>query len=93
MKPDIHPTVHRITAVCACGASFETISTRESLVVDICAACHPFFTGTQKFVDTEGRIDKFQRKFGKDAATSMKVRKKKAQEPAESPKVASAQAD
>ena len=63
MKKDIHPQVHTDALItCACGNSFTTISTQKNITVEICSACHPFFTGQQKFIDTEGRIDKFARK-------------------------------
>ena len=63
MKPEIHPQTHQITARCVCGHAIETSSTRPELKADICANCHPFFTGQQKFVDAAGRIEKFERKF------------------------------
>ena len=63
MKKDIHPQVYTDCVVtCACGNSFITSSTKKTLSVEICSNCHPFYTGQQKFVDTEGRIDKFARK-------------------------------
>jgi len=63
MKSDIHPTYQECTVTCACGSTFVTRSTRDNLHTDICSACHPFFTGKHKFVDTAGRVEKFQRKF------------------------------
>lgn len=73
MKKDFHPDYVECKVVCACGNSFVTHSTRDSIHVDLCNACHPFYTGKQKFVDTAGRVEKFQRKFqgsyfGKPAA-------------------------
>lgn len=66
MKKDIHPDYGEITVTCACGESFETCSTYgKNLQVDICSSCHPFYTGKQKFVDSEGRVERFQRKYGK----------------------------
>lgn len=65
MKKEIHPEVHAVVARCVCGNSFSTTSTEKELSVDICAACHPFFTGTQKFVDTAGRIERFQQRYTK----------------------------
>lgn len=63
MKKDIHPQVHTETVVtCACGNTFTTLSTLKEIRVDLCSSCHPFFTGQQKFVDTEGRIEKFEKK-------------------------------
>jgi len=67
MKKAIHPENYEITARCACGNSFETHSTSPELRVTLCAACHPFFTGAQKFVDTAGRIEKFNKKYAKKA--------------------------
>lgn len=65
MKPSIHPELHAITARCACGNAFQTSSTQDELKVTICSACHPFFTGAQKFVDTAGRIEKFEKRYKK----------------------------
>jgi len=63
MKKDVHPKVHMDTKVtCVCGNTFTTISTLPAIQVDICGACHPLYTGTQKLIDTEGRIDKFHKK-------------------------------
>ncbi len=63
MKKDIHPKLNKECVVtCACGNTFTTISTLPSITVEICSACHPFYTGQSKFVDTEGRIDKFSRR-------------------------------
>lgn len=63
MQSDIHPNYVETTVVCGCGNSFQTRSTRNKIHVEICSACHPFFTGKQKFVDTAGRVEKFQRKY------------------------------
>lgn len=66
MKPGIHPEYQTVQVSCACGAEWETRSTRtEDIRLEICSNCHPFFTGKQKFVDTAGRVERFQRKFGK----------------------------
>jgi large subunit ribosomal protein L31 len=67
MKEGIHPEYHLIRVTCACGNSFETRSTQAELTVDVCSACHPFYTGKQRFVDTQGRIDRFRRKYAKTA--------------------------
>ena len=64
MQEGIHPTYEKSLVVCACGNTFETRSTKKELHVDICSACHPFFTGKQKLVDTAGRIERFNRKYG-----------------------------
>ena len=65
MKADIHPKTNLVTVKCACGNTFETITTKESLTVDICSKCHPFYTGKQKLVDTGGRVDKFNKRMGR----------------------------
>jgi large subunit ribosomal protein L31 len=64
MKTGIHPKYERTTITCACGNVIETRSTVKNLEVEICSACHPFFTGKQKLVDTAGRIERFNRKYG-----------------------------
>ena len=65
MKKEIHPKINDITVSCVCGNSFESQSTLNKIDIDICAKCHPFFTGQQRFVDTAGRIEKFQKRFAK----------------------------
>jgi large subunit ribosomal protein L31 len=64
MKADIHPKYDTAQVTCACGASFQTRATVPQIKVDICSACHPFYTGKQKFVDAAGRVERFQKKFG-----------------------------
>ena len=64
MKPKIHPRYQTCSVHCACGNTFTTRSTAARINVDICANCHPFFTGKQKFVDTAGRVERFSKKFG-----------------------------
>ncbi|MGH8273159.1 MAG: 50S ribosomal protein L31 [Gammaproteobacteria bacterium] len=69
MKKDIHPEYREITVTCSCGNQFVTRSTLgEDLHVEVCSACHPFYTGKQKIVDTAGRVDKFRRKYGTPAS-------------------------
>ncbi len=68
MKADIHPKYVEAEVRCACGNTFKTRSTRPVIVVGICNVCHPFFTGQQKFVDTAGRVDKFQQRLAKTQA-------------------------
>ena len=63
MKEGIHPTYQLANVHCACGNTFETRSTKPALRIEICSACHPFFTGKQKIVDTEGRVQKFMQKY------------------------------
>ena len=64
MKASIHPAYHDVTVTCACGASYPTRSTQKEMRVEMCSACHPFFTGKQKLIDTAGRVERFQRRFG-----------------------------
>lgn len=63
MKQDIHPKYVETTITCACGEVINTRSTKESIRVEICSKCHPFFTGRQKLVDTGGRVDRFKKRF------------------------------
>lgn len=65
MKTDIHPEYKVVTVTCSCGNTFETRSTADELKVELCSQCHPFYTGKQKLVDTGGRIDRFERRFGR----------------------------
>ena len=64
MKKGIHPNYKQTTVTCACGETFVTGSTRENIRVEICSKCHPFYTGQRKFVDSEGRVQKFAKKYG-----------------------------
>lgn len=66
MKQDIHPEYHAVQVTCSCGNAFETKSTmaKETFSIEVCSECHPFYTGKQKIVDSAGRVDKFQQKFG-----------------------------
>lgn len=64
MKPDLHPETKIVEAHCACGNTFEVETTAESLRLEICNVCHPFFTGKQKLVDSAGRVERFQRRYG-----------------------------
>jgi len=65
MKPGIHPELHEVVARCSCGHSYPTLSTVTDIRVTLCSACHPFYTGDQKFVDTAGRIEKYNAKYAK----------------------------
>ena len=65
MKAKIHPEYKEATVTCGCGNKFITRSTKKTILVEICSSCHPFFTGKMKFVDTAGRIEKFQKKYKK----------------------------
>ena len=80
MKTGIHPAYNEVKVTCACGHSFPTRSTHKGdLRVEICASCHPFFTGKQKLIDTEGRVDRFQKKY---ANLMPKTKKEKADQKA-----------
>ena len=68
MKPDIHPSYDTTTVTCTCGSTFTTRSTAGGTIrADVCAACHPFYTGKQKLLDTGGRVARFEQRFGKRA--------------------------
>lgn len=73
MKKEIHPELFEVMASCACGNSFKTSSTKKDIHVTLCSACHPFYTGAQKFIDTAGRIEKFEKKFQKVAPKKAKA--------------------
>jgi large subunit ribosomal protein L31 len=82
VKEGIHPKYQEVEVRCACGNTFKTRSTKPELHLEICSACHPFFTGRQKLIDTEGRVERFTKKFGaqtseqrKTAAKAKKVTK------------------
>lgn len=66
MKAEIHPNYHEVQVTCSCGNTFATKSTmaKDAFHIEVCAACHPFYTGKQKIVDTAGRVEKFNQKFG-----------------------------
>ncbi len=71
MKPDIHPEYRDIKATCSCGNVIETRSTLgEDIHLDVCSACHPFYTGKQKILDTGGRVERFRRRFGNRSVTN-----------------------
>ena len=73
MKTGIHPEYVLATVRCACGNEFQTRSTKPELHVEICSACHPFYTGKQKLMDTEGRVERFNKKFGAQTSESRKA--------------------
>lgn len=72
MKEGIHPSYAEAKVVCACGETFITRSTKKNIRVDICSKCHPFFTGKQKIVDAEGRVEKFKKKYSRSKSASEK---------------------
>ncbi len=77
MKEKIHPKYFTTKATCACGASFDIGSTKENIKVEICSKCHPLFTGKQKILDTEGRVEKFKKRMAKAAPAKKKKTTKK----------------
>ena len=77
MKDKIHPKYEETEIRCACGNTFKTRSTRQNIMVGICNACHPFYTGSQKLVDTAGRVDKFQQRMAKTLAAQAELDSKK----------------
>ena len=77
MKEKIHPNYYKTIATCACGATHEIGSTKENIRVDICSACHPLFTGKQKLMDVEGRVQKFKKKYAGVTPRKKKPVKKK----------------
>jgi len=72
VKPGIHPEYHEVEVRCACGATWTTHSTKPELHLEICSQCHPFFTGKQKLIDTEGRVERFTKKYGSVSVASRK---------------------
>lgn len=66
MKEGIHPKYFEVNATCVCGHQFEMGSTKQQIRVEICSACHPYYTGQQKIVDTEGRVDRFMKRYSKE---------------------------
>jgi large subunit ribosomal protein L31 len=80
MKKGIHPKVVKTTINCACGAKFETMSTKEKIRVEICSQCNPFFTGKEKFVDSAGRIEKFEKKYARAREGKQSKERTKAKE-------------
>ncbi len=102
MRKGIHPKYEEATVKCVCGNTFVTRSTVKEIEVEICSACHPFFTGTQKLVDSAGRIERFMKKYGKDYLPGEEEAKGKAEakaeaapaeKPAEEPKAEAAPAE
>ena len=67
MKDGIHPDYELVTVTCACGNTFQTRSTKKELSADVCGQCHPFYTGKQRLVDTQGRVDRFRKKYAQSA--------------------------
>jgi large subunit ribosomal protein L31 len=76
MKPATHPNYYDVEATCVCGNVILTGSTKENIKIDICSACHPFFSGTQKIIDTEGRVERFKKRYTQATDTKGKSAKK-----------------
>ncbi|MBQ00313.1 MAG: 50S ribosomal protein L31 [Acidobacteria bacterium] len=79
MRDGIHPECFDVEAHCACGATWNTRSTKKELRLEICSNCHPFFTGKQKLIDTEGRVERFTKKYGAQTVAGLKERQQKQQ--------------
>jgi large subunit ribosomal protein L31 len=90
VKEGIHPKYHEVEVRCACGNTFKTRSTKPELHLEICSACHPFFTGRQKLIDTEGRVERFTRRGGAKTSESRKTAAKAARQTAKGKKTARA---
>jgi len=73
VKPGIHPKYQDVDVRCACGNTFKTRSTKPELHLEICNQCHPFFTGRQKLIDTEGRVERFTKRFGAQSAEARRA--------------------
>ncbi len=76
MKKKIHPKYDNVVVRCGCGSTFQTRSTAKDIHAEICSMCHPFYTGKQKYIDTAGRIERFQKKYGKDYIKAAQISKK-----------------
>ena len=84
MREGIHPEYFDVDVRCACGATWKTRSTKKELRLEICSNCHPFFTGKQKLIDTEGRVERFMKKHGAQPVARLKVRQKQLSETSKS---------
>ena len=84
MREGIHPEYFDVEARCACGATWKTRSTKKELRLEICSNCHPFFTGKQKLIDTEGRVERFMKKYGAQTVAGLKARQKQLSETSKS---------
>lgn len=79
MKSGIHPEYHQLHATCVCGNTIATGSTSREIKMEICSACHPFYTGTQKIIDTEGRVEKFKKRYTQAESTGKNANKAKSE--------------
>lgn len=78
MKPEIHPKYEKSEVKCACGAVFETRSTKPKILIEICSKCHPFYTGKKKLIDTTGRVERFEKLMAKKKPGKVKAKAEKA---------------
>jgi large subunit ribosomal protein L31 len=85
VKEGIHPKYKEVEVRCACGATWKTRSTKDELRLEICSQCHPFFTGRQKLIDTEGRVERFTKKFGAQTSEARKQAEKAKKASAKTP--------
>ncbi len=92
MKAEIHPKIHTVPVTCACGAQYEVHSTIEKYNLDICSACHPFYTGKQKLMDTAGRVERFNKKYAKHQALKDAAKPEAAASEAAAPEAAAPEA-
>jgi len=76
MKTEIHPNYYNVEVICACGNTFKTRSTKKVIKLEICGACHPFYTGKQRLIDTAGRVERFQKRFKKTAGKTVQLKPK-----------------
>ncbi|MDG2039749.1 MAG: 50S ribosomal protein L31 [Ilumatobacter sp.] len=74
MRKGIHPEYHEVEVHCACGTTWKSRSTKKEVRLEICSSCHPFFTGKQKLIDTEGRVERFTKKYGAQTVAGLKER-------------------
>lgn len=74
MRKGIHPEYHEVEVHCACGTTWKSRSTKKEVRLEICSNCHPFFTGKQKLIDTEGRVERFTKKYGAQTVAGLKER-------------------
>jgi len=88
MKPKIHPDYVECTVTCGCGNTFETRATKPRIQVEVCSQCHPFYTGKQKYVDTAGRVERFQRRYNWATQAAEPANDKGTEQPAASPSAA-----
>ena len=85
MRKGIHPEYHEVEVHCACGTTWKSRSTKQEVRLEICSNCHPFFTGKQKLIDTEGRVERFTKKYGAQTVAGLKERQERLEKERKSP--------